>query len=126
MSFTRVGYLCRHIFCVMHLKNVKKIPDRYIAKRWRRAILPVRVFDLSARLSSSTDQFSVLMNEVLQCVNECVDGLVGQVEGFSCFTKKIKDIKMNMVNEFPVTRSQKRRAEIIEKLLGSPLLVIYS
>jgi hypothetical protein len=73
----------------------------------------------------STDQFSVLMNEVMDYVNECVDGLIGHVEGLSCFSKKIKDIKLNIFNEFPVTRSQKRRVDMIEELAGSPARIFF-
>ncbi|KAK9053210.1 hypothetical protein SSX86_029842 [Deinandra increscens subsp. villosa] len=40
MCFTRVGYLCRHIFAVYSFNEVDEIPDRYVLKRWRRGALP--------------------------------------------------------------------------------------
>ncbi|KAD2394131.1 hypothetical protein E3N88_41108 [Mikania micrantha] len=36
IGFSRIGYLCRHIFRVLRVMKIKEIPNRYVAKRWRR------------------------------------------------------------------------------------------
>ncbi|KAD5960772.1 hypothetical protein E3N88_12244 [Mikania micrantha] len=93
MGFTRVGYLCRHIFCVFRLHQIKNIPDRYISNCWRKGSLPSHVYSLSQRLSVDNMEVSVLRNEVADCVNECVDHLAFNVDGLSSFNQKMKELK---------------------------------
>ncbi|KAK1434063.1 hypothetical protein QVD17_10981 [Tagetes erecta] len=40
MNFVRIGYLCRHIFCVLKHLPVNEIPDRYVLRRWKRDAVP--------------------------------------------------------------------------------------
>ncbi|KAK9059047.1 hypothetical protein SSX86_021666 [Deinandra increscens subsp. villosa] len=49
MGFKRIGYLCRHAFCVFRHHKVYEIPDRYITQRWTRNVLPSSVFSMGNR-----------------------------------------------------------------------------
>ncbi|KAI7745187.1 hypothetical protein M8C21_012513 [Ambrosia artemisiifolia] len=73
MGFIRIGYLCRHAFCVYRMKNVESIPDHYIMDRWRRDVLPKKIFSIVGRYGVDTNPESILRNEVLELVSECVD-----------------------------------------------------
>ncbi|KAD6119112.1 hypothetical protein E3N88_10383 [Mikania micrantha] len=103
MGFTRVGYLCHHIFSVFRLHQIKNIPDRYISNRWRKRSLPSRVYSISQRLSTDNSEVSVLRNEVADCLNECADHLAFNVDGLSSFNQKMKELKRELVDNFPET-----------------------
>ncbi|XP_022033473.1 protein FAR1-RELATED SEQUENCE 2-like [Helianthus annuus] len=60
MGYTRLGYLCRHAFCVYRYNQVDEIPVQYQPGRWKRDILPRRVFSMSNRYSADTDAESKL------------------------------------------------------------------
>ena len=49
MGFTRIGYLCRHVFCVFRHHNIERIPLKYVHPRWRRDALPSSVHSIANR-----------------------------------------------------------------------------
>jgi hypothetical protein len=118
MGFTRIGYLCRHIYCVFRVHKIKEIPLRYVTNRWRRQVLPSRVYSIANRLSADNSEFSALRNQVMDCVSVCVDRLSGRVDGLSCFADKIKELKKEILEDNPAPSSSKRRAVMIEGLIG--------
>ncbi|KAD6454486.1 hypothetical protein E3N88_09192 [Mikania micrantha] len=120
MGFTRVSYLRRHILCVFRLHQIKNIPDRYISNRWRKGSLPSRVYSISQRLSVDSSEVSVLRNEVADCLNECVDHLAFNVDGLSSFNRKMKELKRELVDNFPGSSSSQKKIKqcVIEHLVG--------
>ncbi|KAD3338126.1 hypothetical protein E3N88_33647 [Mikania micrantha] len=118
MGFTRIGLLCRHIFCVFRILQIREIPDRYVSKRWQREVLPSRVYSISNRLSVDTSELASLRNEVMDCVNVCVDRLCTRVDDLSCFAEKMKEIKKEVLSDYHVLSTGKRRAAAIEDLVG--------
>ncbi|KAL8196474.1 hypothetical protein R6Q57_024769, partial [Mikania cordata] len=100
MGFTRIGYLCRHIFCVFRFIKVKEILDQYVANRWRLEVLPCRVYGISSRLAVENNAESVLKNEAMECVSECVQQLTRQLEGLSTFVDMMKDLKRQLSCKF--------------------------
>ncbi|KAD3066610.1 hypothetical protein E3N88_34490 [Mikania micrantha] len=118
MGFTRVGYLCRHIFCVFRLHQIKNIPDRYISNRWRKGSLPSRVYSISQSLSVDNSEVSVLRNEVADYLNECVDHLAFNVDGLSSFNQKMKDLKRELDDNFSASSSSQKKQCVIEHLVG--------
>ncbi|XP_076941199.1 uncharacterized protein LOC143610676 [Bidens hawaiensis] len=93
MGFTRIGFLCRHVFCVYRIKKVEKIPLKYVSDRWKRDVLPRSVFSLSNRYSVDSNPQSVLRFEILEMVSQCVDMLGVDSEGLNSFATKIKELK---------------------------------
>ncbi|XP_076933309.1 protein FAR1-RELATED SEQUENCE 5-like [Bidens hawaiensis] len=93
MGFTRIGFLCRHVFCVYRIKIVDKIPLKYVSDRWKQDVLPRSVFLLSNRFSVDSNPQIVLRFEVLEMVSQCVDMLRVESEGLNSFAMKIKEFK---------------------------------
>ncbi|XP_076960426.1 protein FAR1-RELATED SEQUENCE 5-like [Bidens hawaiensis] len=90
MGFTRVGYLCRHAFCVFRYNQVELIPDKYLPAWWMRNVLPYRVHDISNRYSAEDDEES------------------------------LKDIKDKVFKEFPSEPPCNSKRSIISELVGQP------
>ncbi|KAD4179767.1 hypothetical protein E3N88_28358 [Mikania micrantha] len=119
IGFSRNGYLCRHVFCVLRVMKIKEIPDRYVAKRWRRQILPCRVYSISNRLAADDSKESILKNQAMNCVSDCVDKLTGSFESLSAFVDKMKDIQKSVFDENPGVSNPRKRAVAIEELVGN-------
>ncbi|XP_076896935.1 protein FAR1-RELATED SEQUENCE 5-like [Bidens hawaiensis] len=67
MGFTRIGFLCRHVFCVYRIKKVDKIPLKYVSDRWKRDVLPRSVFSISNRFSVNSEglnSFAIKIKEL--------------------------------------------------------------
>ncbi|KAD6796022.1 hypothetical protein E3N88_06918 [Mikania micrantha] len=119
VGFSRIGYLCRHIFCVVRVMKIKEIPDRYVAKCWRRHILPCHVYSISNRLATDDSKESILKNQAMDCVSDCVDKLIGSFQSLSAFVDKMKDMKKSVFDENPGVSNSRKRAVEIEELLGN-------
>ncbi|KAL8242850.1 hypothetical protein R6Q59_013152, partial [Mikania micrantha] len=119
VGFSRIGYLCRHIFCVLRVMKIKEIPNRYVAKCWRRHILPCHVYSISNRLATDDSKESILKNQAMDCVSDCVDKLIGSFQSLSAFVDKMKDMKKSVFDENPGVSNPRKRAVAIEELLGN-------
>ncbi|KAD3067821.1 hypothetical protein E3N88_35701 [Mikania micrantha] len=119
MCFMRIGYLCRHVFCVYRVNNVDTIPSRYIAERWTKDLLPKRIFDISNGYGVDSTPRSLLRFEILDSVTECVDALRSDDDGLSFFATRIRELKdhifRNIVSNF---NSKECNDDVIEDLLG--------
>ncbi|KAK9048885.1 hypothetical protein SSX86_032148 [Deinandra increscens subsp. villosa] len=118
LGFTRNGYLCRHIFSVFRVNAVKEIPGRYIKNRWRRQILPPRLYDIPSRLSVENSDLAVMRSEVMECVSVCIDRLSDNLEGLQLFAADINEIKNGVVAKYPGKSAANKRAGIMEELIG--------
>ncbi|KAD0618056.1 hypothetical protein E3N88_43971 [Mikania micrantha] len=97
-NFTSIGFLCRHVFCVFRVSKVNRIPPKYIAKRWTKDVLPKRIFDIEYRYGVDKSPQSMLRNEILDVVAECVDSLCYDPERLSVFATKVKELKSITLN----------------------------
>ncbi|KAD2805750.1 hypothetical protein E3N88_39127 [Mikania micrantha] len=86
-------------FCTGLDIEVKEIPDRYVANRWRLEVLPCRVYGISSRLAVENNAESVLRNEAMDGVSECVQQLTWQLEGLPTFVDRMKDLKEGIRNK---------------------------
>ncbi|KAK9061023.1 hypothetical protein SSX86_018203 [Deinandra increscens subsp. villosa] len=118
LGFTRNGYLCRHIFSVFRVNAVKEIPGRYIKDRWRRQILPPRLYDIPSRLSVENSDLAVMRSEVMECVSVCIDRLSDSLEGMQLFAADINELKNGVVAKYPGKSAANKRAGIMEELIG--------
>ncbi|KAJ0454483.1 putative Zinc finger, SWIM-type, FHY3/FAR1 family [Helianthus annuus] len=110
-NFTRIGYLCRHVFCVYRLKNVAKIPPQYINDRWRRDALPKEVFSLSSRYGVNPHAPSVMRNEILDLVTERVDVARTDEDSLSKLVAQLQDFKINVLSKQPLGTIQNETKE---------------
>ncbi|KAK9050139.1 hypothetical protein SSX86_030891 [Deinandra increscens subsp. villosa] len=120
MCFTRIGYLCRHIFYVFRFVHVNEIPAQYISARWRKYALPRRVYDIANRYSVDTSEEGVLRNEVTDTVNQCINRLRRQPNLLSSFLTELKDIKSRIFSEVPFNPDINRTPAIISDILHQP------
>ncbi|XP_021971368.1 protein FAR1-RELATED SEQUENCE 6-like [Helianthus annuus] len=63
LGFTRIGYLCRHVFCIFRYHQIERIPSQYIIPRWKRDALPSVVHSISNIYSSNNSEFAIIHNE---------------------------------------------------------------
>ncbi|KAI7739663.1 hypothetical protein M8C21_016657, partial [Ambrosia artemisiifolia] len=91
--WARIGYLCRHIFCVFRYTKVDAIPEKYIMARWRRDVLPRSVFSIDARYGVDHSATAVMQNGLLEMFNQCVDRLSGSPEMLCAFSEQFQGMK---------------------------------
>ncbi|XP_022040431.1 protein FAR1-RELATED SEQUENCE 5-like [Helianthus annuus] len=120
MGYTRLGYLCRHAFCVYRYNQVDEIPVQYQPGRWKRDILPRRVFSMSNRYSADTDAESVIRNEIFDLVIECTDRLRRNIGKLSELSGEIKEIRNRVFREFPTEPACNKTSAVISDLLKQP------
>jgi hypothetical protein len=72
---------------------VDRIPSLYIINRWRRDVLPRRIYSLEYRYGVDNTPQSVLRNEILDLVTDCVDVLRNDADALSDFANQLKSIK---------------------------------
>ncbi|KAJ0736355.1 putative Zinc finger, SWIM-type, MULE transposase domain, FHY3/FAR1 family [Helianthus annuus] len=121
-NFTRIGYLCRHVFCVYRLKNVERIPPQYINDRWRRDALPKQVFSISSRYGVNPHAPSVMRNEILDLVTECVDVARTDEDSLAKLVDQLRDFKINVLSKQPLSTIQNESNECeMEEIVGQPV-----
>ncbi|XP_021974976.1 protein FAR1-RELATED SEQUENCE 5-like [Helianthus annuus] len=121
-NFIRIGYLCRHIFCVYRVNNIEKIPAQFVVKRWTRDVLPKSIFSIERRYGVDTRPQAAARSQILEIVTECVDALRSDVGGLSTFAEQIKELKSKLLNEGPVDDEAKNDNYVaVEELLGVSL-----
>ncbi|XP_076938205.1 protein FAR1-RELATED SEQUENCE 3-like [Bidens hawaiensis] len=79
MLFTRIGYLCRHVFYVFKTDLIEKILDRYIHTRWKTDVLTSDLFNIEYRYDFPLDEKSKLRHEILNLANLCTDRARGDI-----------------------------------------------
>ncbi|XP_076906524.1 protein FAR1-RELATED SEQUENCE 5-like [Bidens hawaiensis] len=120
MGFTRVGYLCRHAFCVFRYKEVEMIPDKYLPTRWMRNVIPDRVHDISNRYLAEDDEESVIRRNMFKLLTECADRLRHKPDCLNSLFVQLKDIKDKVFKEFPSEPPCNSKRSIISELVGQP------
>ncbi|KAI3827712.1 hypothetical protein L1987_01795 [Smallanthus sonchifolius] len=99
MGYTRIAYPCRHVFCVYRVNAVDRIPSQYIANRWRRDILPKRIFSIQNIYGVNNNPESVLRSQILDLITDCVDVLRGDTDDLTVFANQLKEIKSNILDK---------------------------
>ncbi|XP_022023845.1 protein FAR1-RELATED SEQUENCE 5-like [Helianthus annuus] len=101
MSFTRIGYLCRHVFIVFSMENIHKIPNHYLIDRWKRDALPKQVFSIENRYVVNNNANAKIRNEIFDDVQQSTDRIRCEMEKLLVFAQKIKELKNEIFAEFP-------------------------
>ncbi|XP_076904137.1 protein FAR1-RELATED SEQUENCE 5-like [Bidens hawaiensis] len=79
-GFTRIGYLCRHIFKVLQIELIDEIPDKYIPYRWRNDVIPSSFFKIETRYGVPLDERSKLRQQFFSLTNQCANRARGNIE----------------------------------------------
>ncbi|XP_022030373.2 protein FAR1-RELATED SEQUENCE 5-like [Helianthus annuus] len=118
MLFTRIGYLCRHVFSAYRFRGINKIPDKYIAPRWKKDALPKKVFNLEFRYGVDSSESFKLRSEALNLAQQCGDRLRGDSVKLAWFVEQIKAIKNKIFEEVPTDPSSNNKGGVFEELVG--------
>ncbi|KAK9063004.1 hypothetical protein SSX86_016874 [Deinandra increscens subsp. villosa] len=120
MCFTRIGYLCRHVFHVFRFNQINRIPDRYISNRWLRNALPNRVYEIANRYSVDNSEAGVIRRDIMDTVCQCSDRLRRDPTRLAAFSNQLKDIKRQIFSEVPYNPEHERTSAIISDILHQP------
>ncbi|KAD3337885.1 hypothetical protein E3N88_33406 [Mikania micrantha] len=120
-NFTRIGYLCRHIFCVFRVNRVVRIPDEYISKRWMKDVLPKRIFEIQYRYGVDNSPESLLRNEIFGLISNSVDSLRNDYDGLAVLANKVRDLCSNKSSDPVDSISKFSNVEDIQNLVGGSL-----
>ena len=101
MGFTRIGYLCRHVFSVFRYNKIDHIPQQYLPRRWKRDALPNDVYSLENRYCVDNSDNSILRNEIMEIVCSCADRLRCDTERLSAFVEQLRKIKNDIFVDVP-------------------------
>ncbi|XP_021985316.1 protein FAR1-RELATED SEQUENCE 5-like [Helianthus annuus] len=114
----RIGYLCRHIFCVFRQTKVDEIPAKYVLSRWGRHVLPKSVFRVEFRYGVDLSPVSLTKNTLVDCFSEALQAVMGDRAAMEDFIEKIK----GWTKELNDDRRGKRVAEATESQVMADML----
>ncbi|KAL9996323.1 putative Zinc finger, SWIM-type, FHY3/FAR1 family [Helianthus debilis subsp. tardiflorus] len=114
----RIGYLCKHIFCVFRQTTVDEIPTKYVVSRWGRHVLPKSVFRVEFRYGVDLSPVSLTRNNLVDCFSEALQAVVGDRAAMEDFIEKIK----GWTKELTDARRGKRIAEATKSQVMADML----
>ncbi|XP_076908343.1 protein FAR1-RELATED SEQUENCE 5-like [Bidens hawaiensis] len=92
-GFIRIGYLCRHVFCVFRHHQVDKIPPQYIQSRWLRDALPPSVFSVTNRYCAHQTRNDTIRHRIIDNIQQCVDRVRGNDDRLAILDELVLQIK---------------------------------
>nr|XP_043616799.1 protein FAR1-RELATED SEQUENCE 3-like [Erigeron canadensis] len=116
--FGRSGYLCRHIFCVFKAKNIVKIPDEFITKRWRKDILPHHLLESRHRYGYKNTESEKQSNEAMANLELCLSRLRNDPQDLSDFVQLINKLTHDKLSQLPKPDPKNEKEETYKRLLG--------
>lgn len=81
--FEQYGLLCRHIFCILRLGDIREFPKQYILRRWTREAVPNSDPNAILRYEGQTDQsveVSRVVKEITYGIEANINKLVSNFE----------------------------------------------
>ncbi|GKA42748.1 FAR1-related sequence 5-like protein [Tanacetum coccineum] len=116
--FGRHGYLCRHVFCILHINSIDTIPERYISKRWRKDVIPRHLLEKRHRYGPCIEETDQLASDIHTTIEYCVNRLRNDTEKLTEFLAKVNELKKNLDDELPPEPQKSNNEDIFQKLLG--------
>lgn len=117
--FMRLGYLCRHVFAVYMVNKVDRIPQQYVVDRWLRDTLPKHVYSITGRYGVDTHPGSLLRNEILELVTECVDVARTDESALADLVEQLKSMKLNLLSREPISVAPSQQSQSdVEDIIG--------
>ncbi|KAD3640385.1 hypothetical protein E3N88_29608 [Mikania micrantha] len=118
MGFTRIGYLCRHVFCVFRHHKIENIPTQYVHNRWRRGVLPRSMFSMSNRYCVDQSESSTTRNRIVDNIQQTVDRIRNDPERLALLDKEMEAIKEKIFQELPYSQINQTKNAIIQELVN--------
>ncbi|XP_076929378.1 protein FAR1-RELATED SEQUENCE 5-like [Bidens hawaiensis] len=117
-GFTRIGYLCKHIFKVFQIELIDEIPETHIPRRWRSDVLPSSLFKIESRYGAPVDERSKVRQQFLPLANHCADRARGNIDLLQTLVDQMQQMKNNIWDKIPIEPSCNSNTSIIEDLVG--------
>ncbi|XP_076941562.1 uncharacterized protein LOC143611168 [Bidens hawaiensis] len=120
--FEQFGLLCRHIFKVLHIGDIRVFPRQYINRRWTKDAVsnsPMRSvgFD-EPNVDKTTDVYRVVRD--INIVNDhIINKMVTDMEKLNQFRDYVNDYK-EKVDEVTFDAPRPSRRDRFEELIGVP------
>jgi len=105
---------------VFRYKDIEKIPAQYQPSRWQRHVLPDKVNDIAKRYSVDGDTESMLINEIMDVVDQCIDRLRRNPEKLVDLATQLKAIKNSIFEEVPDEPEHTNKRAVISDILKQP------
>nr|GEV84414.1 hypothetical protein [Tanacetum cinerariifolium] len=119
--YTRHGYLCRHIFCVLRIHNIARIPKTYISRRWTKKALLTQLLEKRHRYGPCIEETYRLATEVHAIIEDYVDLLKNNTDKLTQFLTKVKEMKKQLEDEMPTSDYVHNKEALYTDLLGVTL-----
>ncbi|KAK1429767.1 hypothetical protein QVD17_11985 [Tagetes erecta] len=94
--FEQFGLLCRHIFYILKLYDVKEFPRKYILKRWTREAVPNILYRQSSHSGFYTDLYDrnqSVVREIFTAQEYTLSRLYDDIEALSLYKEYVEAYK---------------------------------
>jgi len=94
--FEQFGLLCRHIFYILKLYDVKEFPRKYILKRWTREAVPNILYRQSSYSGFYTDIYDrnqSVVREIFAAQEYTLSRLYDDIEALSLYKEYVEAYK---------------------------------
>nr|GEZ82155.1 protein FAR1-related sequence 5-like [Tanacetum cinerariifolium] len=116
--YTRHGYLCRHIFCVLRIHNIVRIPETYIHRRWTKEALPAHLLEKRHIYGPCIEEIDRLPSEVHATIEDCVGLLRSSTGKLTQFLTTVKEMKKQLEVEMQSSNYDNNKKALYADLLG--------
>ena len=118
MHFIQEGFLCRHIFYVLKIKDIEIIPSKYILRRWRKDIIATKV--LRKRFSNIGEE-SKLVKDAFSLFISIVNKLGHEEDGLKNLVSKLEDFNNVLKDRVPSKQFTCSKESRMASLRGASL-----
>ncbi|KAJ9542395.1 hypothetical protein OSB04_028901 [Centaurea solstitialis] len=98
--------------------NVEKIPEKYIMRRWQRALMPDDLKHSRLRYGDLDGEQERMFNEVLIAVENCLGKLRGIRRSLVVFSESVRILKQEVDVSFPTKYDSSSKIDTIVDLIG--------
>ena len=117
MKFEQFGVLCRHVFTVMRSYNIKKIPSKYLLRRWQNGIIPSIMLRKTFRYAGSNEGVERLAIGIFSSVDNVISSLSNDENKLEEFLHDIHLLESKFLTGISITEKPDKNKEF-EKRLG--------
>nr|XP_043619682.1 protein FAR1-RELATED SEQUENCE 5-like [Erigeron canadensis] len=114
------GLLCRHVFLVLKMFNIKSFPNKYILRRWTREALPPKSDESKNKvqqLSQQSAETDSTIRAIFYSVEYTINRLVGDMDKLSMYGDTLKQLMKQADSDVPIPLAEDKNA-MMSSMLG--------
>ncbi|XP_035838132.1 protein FAR1-RELATED SEQUENCE 2-like [Helianthus annuus] len=118
--FEQIGLLCRHIFYVLRLMDIREFPKQYILNRWRKEPSPncPLEFSISREYMTELDpDVKSMMRDVIYSTEYTLNRLSGNIEELSLYKDHVQSY-MKKVQDMQIVTPPASSRDIFAEITG--------